>query len=167
MIHVVSGANQHLYARQLDQMFRLRRDPHADDASAEVDPRDAEDAVVYLISVDPWGEVAASLRFNPGPEGWTASRWGAAPAASWLDPGALPRNPQHELMIGVMEFCARHRLDRFMLEADEQLAGRLRTYGWRLHAAGGPWAFEVEADALAVTRQTTGIAQGMLIELDP
>lgn len=73
MIHAVSLANQHLYARQLDQMFRMRHayyvEGHgwADLTSTdgkETDEFDDEHAI-YLMSLDPFGDVAASVRLNP------------------------------------------------------------------------------------------------------
>jgi outer membrane protein assembly factor BamB len=73
MIHAVSGVNQHLYARQLDLMFRMRHVFHVEGhgwaglnskAGRETDEFDDENAV-YLMSIDPFGDVAASVRLNP------------------------------------------------------------------------------------------------------
>ena len=73
MIHVVSLTNQHLYGRQLDQMFRMRHTFYVEGhgwsgltsrEGRETDEFDDEHAV-YLMSIDPFGEVAASVRLNP------------------------------------------------------------------------------------------------------
>src|SRR5688572_10124472 len=73
MIHAVSAVNMHLYARQIDQMFRMRHAFYVEghgwsglisQDGRETDEFDDEHAV-YLMSIDPFGEVAASVRLNP------------------------------------------------------------------------------------------------------
>jgi len=73
MIHAVAPADQHLYGRQLDQMFRMRQtyyvEGHEWSGLTSDDGRETaefdEDSAVYLMSVDPFGDVAASVRLNP------------------------------------------------------------------------------------------------------
>jgi acyl-homoserine lactone synthase len=69
----VGALNQHLHARRLDQMFRRRHvfyvEGHGWDGltsrdGKETDKFDDEHAV-YLMSIDPFGDVAASVRLNP------------------------------------------------------------------------------------------------------
>lgn len=107
MIHAVSLANQHLYAHQLDQMFRMRHafyvEGHGWADLVSHDGRDTDEfddqSAIYLMSIDPFGDVAASVRLNPTtshtllkkfagwsdeklPEQdsvWDISRWIAAP----------------------------------------------------------------------------------------
>lgn len=90
MIHAVSAANQHLYARELDQMFQQR------EASARVPSRhgvdDFDDTLaVYLLRIDSSGAVQESVRLNPSQDGWRASLW--------------PPHPSDELTDGVLRFC--------------------------------------------------------------
>ncbi len=72
MIHAVSLANQHLYARQLDQMFRMRHayyiEGHGWAGLTSTDGKETgefdDEHVVYLMSLDPFGDVAASVRLK-------------------------------------------------------------------------------------------------------
>ena len=107
MIHAVTLANQHLYGRQLDQMFRMRHafyiEGHGWSGLTSHDGRETDefddDHAVYLMSIDPFGDVAASVRLNPTTQPtllkkfadwsdeklpelesvWDISRWIAAP----------------------------------------------------------------------------------------
>jgi N-acyl-L-homoserine lactone synthetase len=162
MIHVVSGANQHLYARQLDQMFRLRM---SSGSAVRVDPQDEADDVVYLLRLDHWGEVIASVRLNPGDGGaWRLSLW-PDEAQHWRsDGGGLPQNPHHELMVGVLEFCLARRARQLVLDVGEQAVARLAAHGWPRASFN---MIDISTDLLAVTRQTTGVSQPTLIQLDP
>ena len=170
MIHAVSLANQHLYARHLDQMFRMRHtfyvEGHgwADLVSKdgrETDEFDDENAV-YLLSLDPLGDVAASVRLNPTtcptlakkfsswsdeaiPEGktiWDISRWIAAPQHRRASHPRWPSNHQRELMIGILEFCESRAADRLVMLAELRLAERIAAYGWPLRHLGAPRAYE-------------------------
>jgi len=170
MIHVVSLANQHLYARQLDQMFRMRHafyvEGHgwADLTSQdgrETDEFDDEHAV-YLMSLDPFGDVAASVRLNPTTEPtllgkfaawsdetlpelesvWDISRWIAAPQHRRSTNPRWPSNHQRELMIGILEFCLSRGLTHLTMLAELRLAERIRSYGWPLRFLGQPREYE-------------------------
>lgn len=107
MILAVTPATQHFYARQLDRILRMRHAFYIEGHGwwgltskdgRETDEVDGESAV-YLMSIDPSGDVAASVRLNPTPgptllgkfaewsdeplpqlDGfWDTSRWIAAP----------------------------------------------------------------------------------------
>jgi N-acyl-L-homoserine lactone synthetase len=159
MIHVVLSANQHLYARQLEQMFRLRDASRASSETPDVDPQDEDDNVVYLMRLDHWGGVIASLRLNAENDGWRLSRWASPQPA---DPGQLAHNPQHELMIGAAEFCLHRGASRLSIDLPRNLPASLAAFGW----PAGP-EVAVTPSLLETLRQTTGIFQPQLIEIDP
>lgn len=170
MIHAVHAANQHLYARQLDQMFRMRhafyveghgwRDLTSADGK-EADEFDDEHAV-YLMSLDPFGDVAACVRLNPtmGPtllgkfadyadeppprseSAWDISRWIAGPQHRRSDNPRWPTNHQRELMIGILEFCQSRGLTHLSMLAELRLAERIAAYGWPLRYLGTPREYE-------------------------
>lgn len=170
MIHAVSAANQHLYACQLDQMFRLRHAYYVEghrwagltsEAGRETDEFDDGDAV-YLMSIDPWGEVAASVRLNPtlGPTllqkfadhsdepltasefCWDISRWIAQPQHRRADNPRWPSNHQRELMVGILEFCQSRGITHLTMLSELRLAERIRSYGWPLRFLGPPREYE-------------------------
>lgn len=170
MIHAVSLANQHLYARQLDQIFRMRHafyiEGHgwADLTSTdgkETDEFDDEHAV-YLMSLDPFGDVAASVRLNPTTQPtllkkfaawsdeplpeldsvWDISRWIAAPQHRRSTNPRWPSNHQRELMIGILEFCISRSLTHLTMLSELRLAERIAAYGWPLRHLGAPREYE-------------------------
>lgn len=170
MIHVVTLANQHLYARQLDQMFRMRHAFYIEGHGwsgltsrdgKETDEFDDEHAV-YLMSLDPFGSVAASVRLNPtnGPTllkkfadwsdealpaldcVWDISRWIAAPQHRRANNPRWPSNHQRELMIGILEFCLSRGLTYLTMLAESRLAERIAAYGWPLRYLGAPREYE-------------------------
>ncbi len=206
MIHAVTLANQHLYARQLDQMFRMRHAFYIEGQGwagltsqdgKETDEFDDEHAV-YLMSLDPFGDVAASVRLNPtqGPtllkkfadwsdealpeldSVWDISRWIAAPQHRRASNPRWPSNHQRELMIGILEFCLSRGLTHLTMLAEKRLAERIAAYGWPLRYLGAPREYEggkgiaVAAEielgqhVLALTQAKTGVARGMLFEID-
>jgi acyl-homoserine lactone synthase len=170
MIHAVTLANQHLYAHQLDQMFRMRHafyieghrwaDLTSQDGK-ETDEFDDEHAV-YLMSLDPFGDIAASVRLNPttGPtllqkfagwsdeplpeldSVWDISRWIAAPQHRRATNSRWPSNHQRELMIGILEFCLSRGLTHLTMLAELRLAERIAAYGWPLRHLGAPRDYE-------------------------
>jgi acyl-homoserine lactone synthase len=172
MIHVVTIANQHLYARQLDQMFRMRHDYYvlghgwegvAGEDGWETDAFDG-DSTVYLIAADPFGDVAASLRLTPcsgptllqklrgdycpdakepdDPAAWDLSRWIARPEDRRGTEARWKTNFQRELMIGLLEFCERRGVSRLTMLAELRLAERIRAYGWPVRYLGQPKSYE-------------------------
>lgn len=170
MIHVVSLSNQHLYARQLDQMFRMRHTFYVEGHGwagltsrdgRETDEFDDEHAV-YLMSIDPFGDVAASVRLNPTTqptllkkfgdwsnealpetEGvWDISRWIAAPHHRRSTNPRWPSNHQRELMVGILEFCLSRGLTHLTMLAELRLAERIQSYGWPLRYLGAPREYE-------------------------
>ncbi len=170
MIHAVTLANQHLYARQLDRMFRMRHAFYIEGHGwsgltsrngRETDEFDDENAV-YLMSLDPFGDVAASVRLNPtqGPtllkkfagwsdeklpeleSVWDISRWIAAPQHRRAGNPRWPSNHQRELMIGILEFCLSRGLTHLTMLAEKRLAERIAAYGWPLRYLGAPREYE-------------------------
>lgn len=170
MIHAVSGVNQHLYARQLDQMFRMRHafyvEGHGWSGLSSIDGRETDEFddehAVYLISIDAAGDVAASVRLNPTtgptllhkfadysneavPRGelvWDISRWIAAPRHRRANNLRWPSNHQRELIVGILEFCETRRLTHLVMLAELRLAERIAAYGWPLRYLGTPRAYE-------------------------
>jgi acyl-homoserine lactone synthase len=170
MIHAVSAVNMHLYARQIDQMFRMRHAFYVEghgwsglisQDGRETDEFDDEHAV-YLMSIDPFGEVAASVRLNPtlGPtllskfadyadepppkseSVWDVSRWIAAPQHRRSDNPRWPNNHQRELIVGILEFCQSRGLTHLSMLAELRLAQRIASYGWPLKYLGPPRKYE-------------------------
>lgn len=170
MIHAVTINNQHLYARQLDQMFRMRHayyiEGHGWAGLTSRDGRETDEfddgAVVYLMSVDPFGDVAASVRLNPtlGPTllkkfadwsdealpelecVWDISRWIAAPQHRRSTNPRWPTNHQRELMVGILEFGLSRGLTHLTMLAEHRLAERIASYGWPLRYLGAPRMYE-------------------------
>lgn len=170
MIHAVTLDNQHLYARQLDQMFRMRHayyiEGHGWDGLTSRDGHETDEfddgGVVYLMSVDPFGDVAASVRLNPtlGPtllrkfadwsdealpeleSVWDISRWIAAPQHRRSTNPRWPTNHQRELMVGILEFGLSRGLTHLTMLAEHRLAERIAAYGWPLRYLGTPRAYE-------------------------
>lgn len=170
MIHAVTLANQHLYGRQLDQMFRMRHafyiEGHGWSGLTSTDGRETDEfddgSVVYLMSIDPFGDVAASVRLNPttGPtllqkfadwsdetlptldSVWDISRWIAAPQHRRASNPRWPSNHQRELMVGILEFCLSRGLTHLTMLAEHRLAERISAYGWPLRFLGAPRPYE-------------------------
>lgn len=170
MIHAVTLANQHLYGRQLDQMFRMRHafyvEGHGWSGLTSKDGRETDEfddeSAVYLMSIDPFGDVAASVRLNPtlGPtllrkfadwsdeplpeldSVWDISRWIAAPQHRRAANPRWPSNHQRELMVGILEFCLSRGLTHLTMLAEHRLAERIGTYGWPLRYLGAPRPYE-------------------------
>lgn len=170
MIHVVSLANQHFYGSQLDQMFRMRHafyiEGHGWSGLTSHDGRETDefddDHAVYLMSIDPFGDVAASVRLNPTTQPtllkkfadwsdeklpelesvWDISRWIAAPQHRRADNPRWPSNHQRELMVGILEFCLSRGLTHLTMLAEHRLAERIASYGWPLRFLGIPREYE-------------------------
>jgi acyl-homoserine lactone synthase len=170
MIHVVTCQNQHLYGRQLDAMFRMRHafyiEGHGWSGLTGVDGKETDEfddsGVVYLMSIDAWGDVAASVRLNPttgptllkkfagwsdealpvGEDCWDISRWIAAPQHRRAANARWPTNHQRELMVGILEFCQSRGLTRLTMLAELRLAERIAAYGWPLRQMGAPQVYE-------------------------
>lgn len=170
MIQVITSTNQHIYGKQLDQMFRMRHEyyvlGHGWGGLKSIDGREVDEFddldAVYLVSVDAHGDVAASLRLNPttGPtllqkfsdysDGelpasetcWDLSRWIARPDQRRADGKRWPSNHQRELALGVLEFCQSRGADRLTMLCEERLAQRIQAYGWPVEYLGAPRAYE-------------------------
>lgn len=170
MIHVVTIDNQHLYARQLDQMFRMRHEYYVEghgwsgltaSNGHETDEFDNEQAV-YLMSLTPEGEVAASIRLNPatgptllrkfldycespppsGADVWDASRWFAHPRHRRAENSCWPSNHQRELILGLLEFGVSRGASSVTMLIESRLAERIGAYGWPMRYLGAPRPYE-------------------------
>lgn len=170
MIHVVTPENQHLYGRQLDQMFRLRHafyvEGHGWGDLRSQDGRETDEfdegEVAYLLSLDPFGDVAASVRLNPSlgptllakfadrcdaplepsPTRWDISRWLARPQHRRADHARWPSHHQRELMLGVLEFAQSRGLTHLSMLAEHRIHERIAAYGWPSRTLGPPWSYE-------------------------
>ena len=170
MIHIVTSGNQHLYAPQLDAMFRMRHafyiDGHGWSGLTSIDGKETDEfdayGVVYLMSIDPCGDLAASVRLNPttGPtllkkfaswsneplpaseDCWDISRWIAAPQHRRAANRRWPTHHQRELMIGILEFCQRRGVMRLTMLAELRLAERIAAYDWPIRYLGAPKIYD-------------------------
>ena len=170
MIHVVTSANQHLYRPQLDAMFRMRHvfyiEGHRWSGLTSHDGKERDefdtDGVVYLMSIDPWGDVAAAVRLNPttGPtllnkfaswsneplpiadDCWDISRWIAAPRHRRVAHPRWPTHHQRDLMVGILEFCQSRGVQRLTMLAELRLAERIAAYDWPIRYLGAPHIYE-------------------------
>lgn len=170
MIQVITSENQHIYGKQLDQMFRMRHEYYVlghgwagltSQDGKEIDEFDNLQAV-YLVSVDEFGDVAASLRLNPTTEPtllkkfaeyatseipqsercWDLSRWIARPNQRRADKARWPSNHQRELALGVLEFCQSRGADCLTMLCETRLAERIGAYGWPVTYLGPPRDYE-------------------------
>lgn len=178
LIHVVTIHNQHLYGRQLDEMFRMRHDFYvkqrgwSDLTSAngrETDDYDNEHAV-YLMNLGSQGEILATFRLNPtttpyllgdeqqhylsgdvprSDEVWDLTRWMVAPKARRKGAGEIA-NAQKYLLCGVMEFAVSRRLTALTCLMDTVFYDRMAAV-WPVSKLGEPQKFEVgDGEAVAV-----------------
>ncbi len=170
MIQVITQYNQHIYGKQLDQMFRMRHEyyvlGHGWEGLSSQNGRETDEfdnlEAVYLVSVDVFGEVAASLRLNPttgptllkkfsdyadgplpeSPSCWDLSRWIARPDQRRADGKRWPTNHQRELALGVLEFCQSRGADCLTMLCETRLADRIGLYGWPVERLGPAREYE-------------------------
>lgn len=170
MIHVVTIHNQHLYAEQLEEMFQLRHRFYVEEHGwsgltsrdgKETDEFDNADAV-YLLNLDPFAKVTASVRLNPttGPtllhkfsdyaaeplprdtSVWDVSRWMAKPEHRRGDSKRWRNDRQRELMVAIHEFCVSRGATRIITLSELRLAERAAAYGWPTRLLGVPREYE-------------------------
>ncbi len=181
MIHAVAVLNRNGEAL-LDQMFRMRHafyvEGHGWAGLVSKDGRETDEfddeGAVYLLSLDPLGDVAASVRLNPTtgptllrkfahwadepiPESsavWDISRWMAAPQHRRGSHPRWPSNHQRELMLGILEFCLSRRMTRLVTLAEHRLAERIAAYGWPLRQLGQPRTYD-DGKGMAVAAEIT------------
>src|SRR5262249_9126273 len=119
-------------------------------------------SAVYLMSLDPTGDVAASLRLNPSagptllkkfaawcdepvPESeaiWDCSRWMAAPQHRRADNPRWATNHQRELLVGIQEFCVDRGITKMTVLSELRIAERVAAYGWPTRHLGAPREYE-------------------------
>ena len=186
MIHVVTTENQHLYASQLDEMFRMRHEFYVEQHSwsslnsengRETDEFDNEQAV-YLLYLDPFGQVGASYRLNPTtgpnlladklceyvdgsppctPDVWDVTRWIIAKRYRKSATHAQVRQASTELTCGLMEFGVSRGLSAFSTVSETAFIPRLADADWTFESLGPVREYE----------NGKGQAQAILIKAGP
>ena len=187
MIHVIKIDNQHLYARQLDQLFRMRKSFYADqyqwdalrtEKDWETDPYD-HDHVVYLVNLDRFGDITATFRLNPSlhpnllgdgapqyiatgqpPRSetvWDLSRWMVTPENRRTHDKEIAP-VQQELLVALMEFCQSRGITHVSMLTEAAFVKRLRRIDWPLEELG---------PATPYTDGVGGVAQAILVETGP
>lgn len=169
MIHVVTIANQHLYAKQLDEMFRMRHEFYikqrgwtnlTGSEGRETDEFD-NDHAVYLMNLDRYGAILSTFRINPTTtpyllgdklteylDGapprdesiWDLTRWMITPDARRKSSGEIA-SAQKELICGVMEFAVDRGITSYTCLTDTVFVERLERV-WPVHTLGQPRHFE-------------------------
>lgn len=178
MIHVVTIHNQHLYARQLDDMFRMRHefyvkqrgwDDLVSENGRETDEFDNEHAV-YLMNLDRYGQILATFRLNPtntpyllgdkqpeylegdvprSEEIWDLTRWMVVPHARRKSAGHIA-DAQKVLLCGVMEFAVSRGATALTCLMDTVFYERMAKV-WPVSPLGPARRFEVgNGEAMAV-----------------
>jgi len=178
VIHVVTIANQHLYAKQLDQMFRMRHEFYVrqrgwtdltSEDERETDEFDNEHAV-YLMNLDAHGDILATFRLNPtdtpylmgdklthyisgepphDPKIWDLTRWMVVPHARRKGEGQIA-DAQKVLLCGVMEFAVDRGITSYTCLMDTVFVDRMKNV-WPVKFIGDPHHFEDgDGDAVAV-----------------
>lgn len=169
MIHVVSSYNQHLYARQLDEMFRMRHEFYVkhrgwtnltSSSGRETDEFD-DDNAVYLMNLDQYGKILSTFRLNPttGPylvadklphylsepaprqdDIWDLGRWMVAPQARRKKAGEIA-DVQKPLICAVMEFAVQNGIKGFTALSDTAFIERISKV-WPTRYMGKPHGFD-------------------------
>lgn len=187
MIHVVTGANRHLYADALAQMHRLRRAHFVEERGwtemtvrddGEYDPYD-DDLAVYLLSLDEEGRVGCSMRMRPAQTGSVLADIFPHLVADDEPPlkgaevweisryfaaphcrGRAGRKPQAEIRLAALEVACARGATRLVGMIDlEILPGMLAGSGWRVRPLGLPAPYaEGVAQAIEVQVSRGAIA---------
>jgi N-acyl-L-homoserine lactone synthetase len=164
MIHVVTTQNQHLYGPQLDQMFALRLTAARDaDREPVSDPLDDE-AAIYLMAIDAWGQVDAALRIRPTASGPPVLSRCCGRLGRGAD-GPATVDDLAELLIGVLEYCLARGEPRLAMEVHPALPAVLARQGCSVSTEGGLFSLAAGAQDLARVRERTGIRVRVLMEL--
>jgi N-acyl-L-homoserine lactone synthetase len=173
MLHVVTGANRHLYESQLLEMHRQRYELfvlgrgwnlHVIDGG-EYDEGDDERAV-YLLALGPAGECRSSIRIRPAadfsyvidrmPE-WIdgdAQVLRSDPAlweiARWINQGGWPTG--QEIRIGLVEYLLSRGVKQAISCPDVEIAHYAFRTGWRLRHLGAPRRYPEGGVAVATAQ---------------
>lgn len=184
VIHTVTSTNLHLYARQIDEMFRMRHEFYVrqrgwtnltSSNGRETDEFDDLNAV-YLMNLDQFGNILSTFRLNPttGPylvadklphylsepaprqeDIWDLGRWMVAPHARRKQAGQIA-DVQKPLIVGLMEFAVSRGITGFTALTDTAFVSRISDV-WPTRPMGEPHGFD-DAD---------GEAQLIMIEAGP
>ena len=188
MIHVVTFENQHLYARQLEEMFRMRHEFYIrqrgwtnlnGEDGRETDEFDNEHAV-YLMNLDRFGHILSTFRVNPTMtpyllgdklpeylEGepprsemiWDLTRWMVTPDARRKSAEEIA-DAQKQLICGVMEFSVDRGITHYTCLTDTSFVDRIQKV-WPITRLGTPRAFDEE------NGKGNGEAIAVMIEAGP
>ncbi|MEM6625868.1 MAG: acyl-homoserine-lactone synthase [Pseudomonadota bacterium] len=185
MIHVVTVETQHLYAHQLDQMFRMR---HAEGVRGyswnETDTPDGfktdefdDGEVVYLLSIGQFGQVAGSVRLNPstGPnllagrlsehlsapppqqaDVWDMSQWFVVHTNPSGSEVATPTRTNAELACGVMEFARSRGVSAYTMVVETADLGEFQQHGWAPTPLGPDWTSKSKSGHAVALRIDAG-----------
>ncbi|WP_374574737.1 acyl-homoserine-lactone synthase [Phenylobacterium sp.] len=205
MIHVVTQANRSLYAEALARMHELRRVHFVEERGwnamtvrdgGEYDEYD-DDKMVYLLAIEPDGEISCSMRMRPAEDGsvlgdvfphlvaddeppinrpdvWEISRYFATGAVR----GRGGAQRRAEIRLASLEVAMARGASRLVGMIDlEMLPPMLNSSGWRARVLGLPapypegvaQAIEVEVCPEAVTEmeETQGLQGPLCLDLDP
>jgi N-acyl-L-homoserine lactone synthetase len=173
MLHVITGANQHLYETQLREMHRQRYELFVLRQGwnlqvcdgGEYDEGDDERAV-YLLALDPTGECRSSIRIRPAddfsymidrmPE-WIdgdAQALRSDPAlwemARWINRSGWREG--QEIRIGLVEYLHSRGATQAISCADVKVADYAVRTGWRLRYLGTPRRYPEGGVAVATSQ---------------
>jgi len=160
MIHVVSGANRHLYAERLEELYRLRHDIFVGERgwrdlarpdAREIDAYDNEDTVYFIAIED--GRIVGGHRLYPTtkpnmiseifphlaavrgvPSDATIWEWSRYFIVKDKRDGAL----NHMLMAAVQEFCLDEGISGISAVMETWWLPRFQQAGFDVHPLGLP-----------------------------
>jgi acyl-homoserine lactone synthase len=173
-VHIVTRANRSLYARELEQMHRLRHEIFVDELGwsdlrspdgIERDDFDCEEAV-YLIAAE-FGQVHGSVRllptwrrcmalecfpawlneggFQPAPDIWEWTRWAPGTVRR---PRSLIRS-RGALIVAALEFAQSRGVQSYLTFCETKFVPQLVELGWEPRPLGLPRPFD-QGSAIAV-----------------
>jgi N-acyl-L-homoserine lactone synthetase len=160
MLHIVTAQNQHLYARQLQDMHRQRYELFVKGRGWNLPVRDGgeyddgdDECAVYLLGLDETGYCDSSIRVRPAddfsyvidamPE-WIeggAARLREDPnlweMARWISQGQ-ERGAGEEIRIGLIEYLLTRGASQCIACGDLHITAYAIRAGWRLNFLGIP-----------------------------
>ncbi|HEU0298595.1 MAG TPA: acyl-homoserine-lactone synthase [Longimicrobium sp.] len=164
MLHVVTGANQHLYGAQLQEMLRQRKAEFVGRQGWELQVFDGlekddgdDERAVYLLALNATGECRSSIRIRPADDfSYMIDRMpefidGDAQAlrndpalweiARWINHGGWKTG--QEIRIGLIEYLHSRGVTQAISCADVEKADYAIRTGWRLRYLGQPRRYAV------------------------
>ncbi len=173
MLHVVTGANRHLYRPQLQQMHRQRYELFVLGQGWNLQVRDGgeydegdDERAVYLLALNPAGKCRSSIRIRPADD----FSYLIDHMADWVDGDAqaLRTDPAlweiarwinregwvtgQEIRIGMIEYLLSRGVTQAISCPDEQMAIYAASTGWRLKRLGEPRRYPEGGVAVAISQ---------------